>query len=154
MNLPARDIGQYIAKRANIVVKAAIMAVNERGELLLIQHAEQGHWRLPVGEMRPGETIEGAAHRELWEETGWTTDFMSFSALYSGPELRQVHANGDEEYDVIALFHARIIQDDLVEARVNSDAGLKFFDPASLPVMNGFSQTLLERSDLAIQAPD
>lgn len=59
MNLPARDIGQYIAKRANIVVKAAIMAANEQGELLLIQHAEQGHWRLPVGEMRPGETIEG-----------------------------------------------------------------------------------------------
>ncbi|WP_434751611.1 NUDIX domain-containing protein [Paenibacillus amylolyticus] len=148
MDLPARDIGQYIAKRANIMVKAAVMAANEQGKLLLIQHAEQGHWRLPVGEMRPGETIEEAAHRELWEETGWTTELMSFEALYSGPELRKVHANGDEEYYVIALFKARIIQDNLVEARVNSDAGLKFFDSNALPPMNNISQTLLEQSGL------
>ncbi|MGO4532876.1 NUDIX domain-containing protein [Paenibacillus sp. 2TAF8] len=148
MDLPARDIGQYIAKRANIVVKAAVMAANEQGKLLLIQHAEQGHWRMPVGDMRPGETIEEAAHRELWEETGWTTELMSFEALYSGPELRQVHANGDEEYYVIALFKARIIQDDLVEARVNSDAGLNFFDPNALPPLNSTSQTLLEQSGL------
>ncbi|WP_145412699.1 NUDIX domain-containing protein [Paenibacillus xylanexedens] len=148
MDLPTRDIGQYIAKRANIVVKAAIMAANDQGELLLIQHAEQGHWRIPVGEMRPGETIEGAAHRELWEETGWTTESMSFESLYSGPELRQVHANGDEEYYVIALFKARIILDHLVETRVNSDAGLKFFDPNALPPMNSISQTLLEQSGI------
>ncbi|MBY0206620.1 MULTISPECIES: NUDIX domain-containing protein [Paenibacillus] len=148
MDLPTRDIGQYIAKRANIVVKAAIMAANDQGELLLIQHAEQGHWRIPVGEMRPGETIEGAALRELWEETGWTTESMSFESLYSGPELRQVHANGDEEYYVIALFKARIILDHLVEARVNSDAGLKFFEPNALPPMNSISQTLLEQSGL------
>ncbi|WP_308721992.1 NUDIX domain-containing protein [Paenibacillus polysaccharolyticus] len=148
MDLPTRDIGQYIAKRANIVVKAAIMAANDQGELLLIQHAEQGHWRIPVGEMRPGETIEGAALRELWEETGWITESMSFESLYSGPELRQVHANGDEEYYVIALFKARIILDHLVEARVNSDAGLKFFEPNALPPMNSISQTLLEQSGL------
>jgi len=148
VDLPTRDIGQYIAKRANIVVKAAIMAANDQGELLLIQHAEQGHWRIPVGEMRPGETIEGAALRELWEETGWTTESMSFESLYSGPELRQVHANGDEEYYVIALFKARIILDHLVQARVNSDAGLKFFDPNALPPMNSISQTLLEQSGL------
>lgn len=148
MDLPTRDIGQYIAKRANIVVKAAIMAANDQGELLLIQHAEQGHWRIPVGEMRPGETIEGAALRELWEETGWTTESMSFESLFSGPELRQVHANGDEEYYVIALFKARIILDHLVKARVNSDAGLKFFDPNALPPMNSISQTLLEQSGL------
>lgn len=148
MDLPARDIGQYIAKRANIVVKAAVMAANEQGKLLLIQHAEQGHWRMPVGDMRPGETIEEAAHRELWEETGWTTELMSFEALYSGPELRKVHANGDEEYYVIVLFKAQIIQDDLVEARVNSDAGLKFFDLDELPPLNSISQTLMEQSGL------
>ncbi|WP_342555548.1 NUDIX domain-containing protein [Paenibacillus sp. FSL R7-0652] len=148
MDLPARDIGQYIAKRAHIVVKAAVMAANEQGKLLLIQHAEQGHWRLPFGEMRPGETIEGAAHRELWEETGWTAASMSFEALYSGPELRHVHGNGDEEYYVIALFKAEIIQDSLIEARVNSDAGLNFFDPDTLPPMNRISQTLLAQSGL------
>lgn len=148
MDLPARDIGQYIAKRAHIVVKAAIIAANEQDELLLIQHAEQGEWRLLIGNMRPGETIEEAAHRELWEETGWKAEQMHFEALYSGPELRQIHANGDEEYDVIALFRTRIIQDHLVQTRVNSDAGLKFFDRNALPPMNEISKMLLTQSGL------
>ncbi|MCW3792094.1 NUDIX domain-containing protein [Paenibacillus sp. LS1] len=145
MNLPARDLAQYIAKRSHIVVKAAVRAENEQGELLLIQHAEHGHWRLPAGEMRPGEAIEDAAHRELWEETGWTTNIMTLEGLYSGPDLRYQHASGDEEYYVIALFRTQIIQDDLVESRVNSDAGLKFFSLESLPPLNEISRILLAR---------
>ena len=145
MNLPPRDLAQYIAKRSHIVVKAAVRAENEQGELLLIQHAEHGHWRLPSGEMRPGEAIEGAAHRELWEETGWTADTMTLEGLYSGPDLRHLHSSGDEEYYVIALFRTVIIQDDLVESRVNSDAGLKFFALESLPPLNQISRILLAR---------
>ncbi|WP_340016687.1 NUDIX domain-containing protein [Paenibacillus sp. FSL K6-1318] len=143
MNLPARDLAQYIAKRSHIVVKAAVRAENEQGELLLIQHAEHGCWRMPAGEMRPGEAIEDAAHRELWEETGWTTDNMTLEGLHSGPDLRYLHASGDEEYYVIALFRTQIIQDDLVESRVNSDAGLKFFALESLPPLNEISRILL-----------
>ncbi|MET3942728.1 8-oxo-dGTP pyrophosphatase MutT (NUDIX family) [Paenibacillus sp. PvP094] len=144
MNPPARDLAQYIARRSHILVKAAVWAENERGELLLIQHAEQGHWRIPVGLMRPGEAIEDTAHRELWEETGWTANSMTLETLHSGPDLRQLHSSGDEDYYVIALFRARIIQDRLVESRVNSEAGLKFFDPRSLPVLNSLSRMLLE----------
>ncbi|PQP80696.1 NUDIX hydrolase [Paenibacillus sp. PCH8] len=143
MNLPARDLAQYIAKRSHIIVKAAVRAENDQGELLLIQHAEYGHWRMPAGEMRPGEAIEDAAHRELWEETGWTTDTMTLEGLYSGPDLRHLHTSGDEEYYVIALFRAQIIQDHLVESRVNSDAGLKFFAMESLPPLNDISRILL-----------
>ncbi|WFR61753.1 hypothetical protein P9222_25785 [Paenibacillus amylolyticus] len=58
MNLPPRDLAQYIAKRSHIVVKAAVRAENEQGELLLIQHAGHGHWRLPAGEMRPGRPLK------------------------------------------------------------------------------------------------
>ncbi|WP_440118915.1 NUDIX domain-containing protein [Paenibacillus sp. QZ-Y1] len=148
MNPPARDLAQYIANRSHIVVKAAVRAENEKGELLLIQHAEHGHWRVPAGQMRPGESIEDTAHRELWEETGWTTDRMTLEGLHSGPDLRHLHASGDEDYFVIAMFRARIIQDRLVESRVNSEAGLKFFDPKSLPILNEFSRMLLKRSEI------
>lgn len=147
MNPPARDLAQYIANRAFIVVKAAIWAENEHGEVLLIQHADHSHWRIPAGQMRPGESIEETAHRELWEETGWTTDHMVLEGLHSGPELRQLHTSGDEDYYVIALFRTRIIQDDLVESRVNSEAGLKFFHTESLPVLNEFTRMLLARSN-------
>ncbi|MGV2883909.1 MULTISPECIES: NUDIX domain-containing protein [unclassified Paenibacillus] len=148
MNPPARDLAQYIANRSHIVVKAAVRAENEQGELLLIQHAEHGHWRIPAGQMRPGEAIEDTAHRELWEETGWTTNHMILEGLHSGPNLRHLHASGDEEYFVIAMFRAQIVQDSLVESRVNSEAGLKFFDLKSLPRLNDLSRLLLRSSGI------
>ncbi|WKL05173.1 NUDIX domain-containing protein [Paenibacillus amylolyticus] len=38
--------------------------------------------------------MEDAAHRELWEETGWTVDTMTLEGLYSGPDLRYLHSSG------------------------------------------------------------
>jgi len=147
VNPPVRDLAQYIANRSRIVVKAAIRAENEQGELLLIQHAEQGPWGIPVGKMRPGETVEDAAARELWEETGWTADGMMLQGLYSGPEFRQLHSSGDEDYFVIAVFRAFIVQDDHVRSRLDSAVGMNFFASNALPPLNEISRRLLELSD-------
>jgi len=67
--------------------------------------------------------------------------------LHSGPNLRHLHASGDEEYFVIAMFSTQIVQDSLVESRVNSEAGLKFFDLKSLPRLNDLSRLLLRSSE-------
>lgn len=39
-------------------------------ELLLIKHANGGHWSFPKGHVEPGETEEQTAAREVKEETG------------------------------------------------------------------------------------
>ncbi len=39
-------------------------------ELLLIKHANGGHWSFPKGHVEPGETEEETALREIKEETG------------------------------------------------------------------------------------
>lgn len=39
-------------------------------ELLLIKHANGGHWSFPKGHVEPGETEEETATREVKEETG------------------------------------------------------------------------------------
>lgn len=39
-------------------------------ELLLIKHANGGHWSFPKGHVEPGETEEQTALREIKEETG------------------------------------------------------------------------------------
>ena len=39
-------------------------------ELLLIKHANGGHWSFPKGHMEPGETEVDTAQREVMEETG------------------------------------------------------------------------------------
>ncbi len=39
-------------------------------ELLLIKHANGGHWSFPKGHVEPNETEEETAKREILEETG------------------------------------------------------------------------------------
>ncbi|MCW3819487.1 NUDIX domain-containing protein [Micromonospora sp. DR5-3] len=54
---------------------ACVLLVDRAGRLLLqLRDAHAPHhpnvWGLPGGHWEPGETIEEAALRELWEETG------------------------------------------------------------------------------------
>lgn len=54
----------------------AVIAVNEKGEILLQQQynypSDAILWELPGGSMRVGEAISQAAKRELAEETGYS----------------------------------------------------------------------------------
>jgi thiamine-phosphate diphosphorylase len=57
----------------NPVPATAVLAFNERGELLLVRRAQEparGEWCLPGGFQETGETPEACALRELREETG------------------------------------------------------------------------------------
>jgi 8-oxo-dGTP diphosphatase len=45
----------------------------ERGrlEVLCVHRPDRDDWSLPKGKLRPGETLEGCARREVLEETGY-----------------------------------------------------------------------------------
>jgi len=55
-----------------IRIRAACVAVDGEGRVLLVQHRKLGneYWLLPGGGVEPGETMVEAARRELFEETG------------------------------------------------------------------------------------
>lgn len=59
---------------------AVMMAVTHGGRLLLAQHKGRAHvmWSTLAGFVEPGESLEEAARRELFEETGLTAKTLTY----------------------------------------------------------------------------
>lgn len=75
----------------------------------------RGAWALPGGFVKPDESVDGAANRELLEETG----------VGGGAHLRQFHAYGDPKRDprmrVVTVAYLALIPD-VGGVRAGSDA--------------------------------
>jgi 8-oxo-dGTP diphosphatase len=68
-----------------------VVPTESRHRVLLIKRKRPpfaGHWALPGGFVEPGESLEAAARRELWEETG-----------AEPAHLEQLHTFGDPGRD-------------------------------------------------------
>ena len=48
----------------------AVIAAKHEGNWLFCRHKDRSTWEIPGGHRETGETVEAAARRELWEETG------------------------------------------------------------------------------------
>lgn len=65
------DFRPVVRKSVTYIVMGVL--INDDGEVLMMQEAKSscaGQWYLPAGRMEPGEDIEEAAKREVFEETG------------------------------------------------------------------------------------
>lgn len=52
------------------LLKFAVIAARYQDKWLFCRHKERATWEIPGGHREPDESIEDAARRELWEETG------------------------------------------------------------------------------------
>lgn len=109
-------------ERPSVTVDVVIVATVEgRLRVLLIRRRKppfEGHWAIPGGFVEPNETLEAAARRELWEETG-------AEAIH----LEQVHTFGDPGRDprgwTISVAYLALLDDLSLQAlrlRAGSDA--------------------------------
>lgn len=76
--------------------------IEEDGKYLMCQRAIQprpGTWTLAAGFMECGETVEQAAIREVWEETGAKVEIIAPYSLFSVPQIDEVYI----------MFRAKII---------------------------------------------
>jgi 8-oxo-dGTP diphosphatase len=68
-------------------------------EFLIIHRRRYGDWCLPKGKLKPGETAEEAAVREVREETGYHVEL--------GPPLGAMHYQVDGVPKIVRLWHMR-----------------------------------------------
>ncbi|MFE9690344.1 NUDIX domain-containing protein [Micromonospora sp. NPDC005806] len=72
----------------NAMSPAVVIAVEHEDRLLLVRQTygtHQHEWDLVAGFVEPGEPLEGAAVRELWEETGFVAFVRSACSPTTSP---------------------------------------------------------------------
>ena len=69
------------------MTRRVFTAVIRDGEILMVRHVHDGrdYWTLPGGGVEPDESLESAAAREVWEETGIRVR-----------DIRELFADGDQ----------------------------------------------------------
>jgi ADP-ribose pyrophosphatase YjhB (NUDIX family) len=103
----------------------AVVAIIQQGRILLTKRDDFAVWCLPGGAVEDAESLEQAAARETFEETGLQVRLTRLVGMYSQP---QWHHGGNH----FALFAAEPIGGALrLAAGETVDVG--FFDRAQLP---------------------
>lgn len=105
---------------------AVMMMVTHRDRLLLAQHKGRAHafWSTLAGFVEPGESLEDAVRRELFEETGLTAKHLTYFGSQSWPlpaslmigfviEVESDALTIDESELAAARFYERDELDDL-----------------------------------------
>ncbi|MFB9236402.1 NAD(+) diphosphatase [Plantactinospora siamensis] len=119
----------------NALSPAVVMAVEHDDRLLLVRHTYGPHrdsWELVAGFVEPGETLEGAASRELWEETGLVPLRLTYTGShpwsFSSPSV--LLAGFAATVDVPTL---RLDPGEIAQARWFTRAEIRALAPAELP---------------------
>jgi 8-oxo-dGTP diphosphatase len=103
------------------------------GKVLLVERAKEprGIWAFPGGHVEPGEALEAAAMRELFEETGLTATLTGLLGLYE--VIRRNDAGLVTVHYVIACYLGHAGPGEPVAA--SDAAAVRWADPQGLAGM-------------------
>lgn len=126
------DLRKIIGNRPIILVGAVVGVIDAHGKILL-QKRPEGIWGLPGGIVELGESVEEAARREVFEETGVEIGQLQLVNVFSGKQYFRKLANGDEFYPVTIAYISKDIKSSTIriDGEESIDAG--FFDIRKLP---------------------
>ena len=102
-----RDLRALIGHAPVNWVGVCALVLNAENEVLLQRRTDTGGWGTLGGIAELGEHLEATLRRELWEETKLTPLQPELLTVISGPQTYQKLPNGDEFYQVVAVYMVR-----------------------------------------------
>ncbi len=148
------ELRRLVGHRPLIMPGVCIVVKDDRGRILLQKRADTGMWSTIGGGMEPGESFEETARRELYEEAGIRISALAMRTVLSGESMFYTYPNGDQVYNVIAVFDVAGWEG---TAKVHDDESLEFasvtFEEAR-DMLHPFSLKILERSGYYDQGHD
>lgn len=110
----------------------ASVILYKNGKILLQQRRDNLCWGYHGGGVEPGERVEDAAKRELFEETGLVANSLKLYGVFSGPNHHHVYPDGNEAdiIDIVYTCDEFSGEESGQESEVND---LRWFDFDSIP---------------------
>lgn len=103
-----RWIRGKVGRRKLFLVYGSMALRDAHGRILFVQRRDNGLWGLPGGIMELDESVETAARRELFEETGLEAGPVRLTGVQTGPAYDVVYPNGDAVQQFVACFTADV----------------------------------------------
>ena len=130
----------------------AVIYREEKGRrLYLVLHYGEGHWDLPKGHVEAGETEEGTARREIFEETG-------ISELEFAPAFRETISywfmrQGEKIPKEVVFFLAKTAQKEVTLSDEHSGSLWLPYELAKKKMTHKNAQDLLEKAETHLSSP-
>jgi 8-oxo-dGTP pyrophosphatase MutT (NUDIX family) len=144
------DLRKIVGHRTLLMVGASTIVENSKGEVLLQLRADNHCWGYAGGSVELDESVEDAARRELYEETGLIAGELELFGIFSGKDQHYIYPNGDEVSTIDIVYICRDYKGTL-KAEEAEVADLRFFavdkfpENISPPIKNIMMKYLLSR---------
>lgn len=135
---------QYVGHEPILTAGTGILVFNEKNEVLVQLRTDTNTWGFPGGCMELGESFEETAKREFLEETGLVAKELVMLDILSGKETFRTYPNGDQLYDITAIYKVTRYEGEL-KADIEESRELRFFDIDDLPKLTSMSETIINK---------
>ncbi|HDX9579259.1 TPA: NUDIX hydrolase [Bacillus pseudomycoides] len=136
------EMRKLVGNRPLILVGSHVIILNNNNEVLLQLRSDYNCWGIIGGALECGETLEEAAKREVYEETGLTVKYLEPFQTFSGKEFFNIYPNGDQVHGVLVTYICRDFEGTLrIDHAESKD--FRFFPIYDLPTNIGLVHKLV-----------